>query len=110
MITIKKFVTHDGKCPFDDWMQKLKDPIGKAMIINRLDRLKQGNPGDFKDLGDGVFELRLFTGPGYRIYCAWEGNTLVLLINGGDKSQQSKKISLAKDYWNTYRNEKNANI
>jgi putative addiction module killer protein len=109
MINIIKYVSADGKCPFDDWFSKLKDPIGKAAVLSRFDRIKQGNLGDYKDIGDGVYELRLFTGPGYRIYYAWEGEQLVLLLTAGSKSQQSKDIQQAKTYWLEHRSTQNGN-
>lgn len=109
MVNIVKYITSDGKCPFDEWFSKLKDPIGKAAILNRFDRVKKGNLGDHKDVGDGVYELRFFTGPGYRIYYAWEGEQLVLLLTAGSKPQQSKEIQQAKTYWNEHRSTQNGN-
>lgn len=109
MIRLVKYITDDGKCPYDDWFNKLKDRTGKVAISNRLDRLILGNQGDYKDLGDGVFELRLFVGPAYRVYYAWENDTIVLLLSGGTKSQQDKDVALAKKYWKQHRSQDNAN-
>ncbi len=69
----------------------------------RLDRLEQGNFGDCKAVGDGVLELRMDFGPGYRVYFAEDGPDVVLLLLGGDKSTQDKDIETAKTYWREYR-------
>lgn len=80
---------------FENWLKKLRDVRGKARIIRRLDRLAQGNPGDVRPIGAGVSELRLDMGPGYRVYYLQDGETLVLLLCGGDKSTQQKDIDKA---------------
>jgi putative addiction module killer protein len=71
-------------------------------VFARLDRVETGNLGDYKSVGDGVFELRLPFGPGYRIYFGEVGATIVLLLCGGDKSSQKKDVVKAKEYWNLY--------
>jgi len=80
----------------------------KAKIAIRLDRLRAGNFGDSKSVGDGVLELRLDYGPGYRIYLGQDNETLVILLCGGDKSSQIKDITKAKDYWTDYRSQDHA--
>lgn len=80
---------------FDQWLRKLRDRQGRLRIVERIDRLAHGNPGDSKSLGGGVSELRLTYGPGYRIYYLQEGETLVLLLLGGDKSTQRRDIGKA---------------
>jgi putative addiction module killer protein len=90
-------------CPFDDWLDGLRDAKGRARIEIRLDRLEQGNFGDCEPVGEGVFELRMDFGPGYRAYFAEEGPKIVLLLIGGDKSTQTKDIKAAKVYWRQYR-------
>lgn len=77
---------------FDAWLRKLKDKQGKLRILERVDRLAQGNPGDVKPVGQGVSELRLTYGPGYRVYYLQVGDRLILLLCGGDKSTQQKDI------------------
>lgn len=77
---------------FDAWLEKLRDQRGKARIIRRLDRLANGNPGDVGPIGKGLSELRLDVGPGYQVYYLQDGDTLVLLLWGGDKSTQQKDI------------------
>ena len=80
---------------FDEWITKLKDKAGRLRILKRLDRLANGNPGDVKPVGDGVSELRLDVGPGYRVYYIQDGDVLVLLLCGGDKSTQQRDIDKA---------------
>lgn len=80
---------------FDRWLRKLKDRRAAARIFIRIDRLAVGNPGDVKPVGRGVSELRINYGPGYRVYFLHEGNRLVLLLTGGDKSTQQADISTA---------------
>ena len=80
---------------FDEWLTKLKDRAGRLRILKRIDRLANGNPGDVKPVGNGVSELRLDVGPGYRVYYAQHGDVLILLLCGGDKSSQQKDIGKA---------------
>lgn len=81
---------------FADWLRSLKDKQGQKRIAQRLVRLEAGLFGDAKSVGDGVSELRIDVGPGYRVYFTRRGNTLVILICGGDKSSQSRDIAKAK--------------
>lgn len=74
----------------------MTDRQGKAKILGRLDRLRQGNPGDAASVGEGVFELRIDFGPGYRVYYMKRGIVVILLLCGGDKSSQKRDILLAK--------------
>ena len=78
--------TLSGACPFEAWLERLRDARGRARIQVRLDRIEQGNLGDCKPVGDGVSELRIDFGPGYRVYLAEDGPVVVLLLMGGDKS------------------------
>jgi putative addiction module killer protein len=80
---------------FDKWLKKLKDRAGRLRILERIDRLAHGNPGDVKPVGQGVAELRLTYGPGYRVYYLQDGDTVILLLVGGDKSTQQRDISKA---------------
>lgn len=88
---------------FDQWLRKLKDRVGRLRIVERLDRLAAGNPGDAKPVGRGVWELRLRFGPGYRVYYLHDGAAVILLLCGGDKATQQRDIErayqLAEDYW-----------
>ena len=78
------------------WFSGLKDRTVRARIAVRIDRLAAGNPGDHKGVGDGVMELRLTFGPGYRVYYMGKGETVVVLLAGGDKSTQEADIAKAK--------------
>ncbi len=96
------YETEDGQRPFRKWLDSLKDRVTVARINARLLRLQQGNLGDVKSVNGSVSELRLAFGPGYRIYLGQEGDKLVVLLSGGDKSTQEKDIKLAHDYWADY--------
>ena len=91
-----------GKRPFTEWLNNLRDSKGKQRILQRLYRLEQGNYGDYKSVGEGVNELRLDFGPGYRIYFGIDGEDIVLLLCGGDKGSQQDDIRKAKVYWKEY--------
>ncbi|MBD2414593.1 addiction module protein [Nostoc calcicola FACHB-389] len=105
---IRNYLTPDGKNIFDDWLYSLRDQRAKAKIRARLDRVENGNLGDCKSLGEGVFELRIDYGPGYRIYFGQEGITIIILLCGGDKSTQEQDIGKAQEYWKDYRSRDNA--
>ena len=81
---------------FRKWRAKLKDDRARALIASRLDRLAFGNAGDVKPVGQGVSELRIDHGPGYRIYFQKRGNTIIILLCGGDKRTQNRDIETAK--------------
>lgn len=87
---------------YREWLDALKDRAGRARILVRVDRLIQGNPGEHRNLTDGVSEMKIDFGPGYRVYYTQRGTRLLLLLAGGDKSTQhkdiSKAISLAKNF------------
>jgi len=80
---------------YRDWIDALKDRAGRARILVRVDRLIDGNPGQHRDLTDGVSELKIDVGPGYRIYYSQKGTRLLLLLIGGNKSTQRKDIARA---------------
>ncbi len=101
------YTTSSGKSPLEDWLRKLGDKRSKARILNRIDRLRLGNFGDCKSIGDGVFELRIHFGPGFRVYFGLIGQEIVVLLCGGDKSSQSKDIATATEYWKEYKNHGN---
>ncbi|MDR1256922.1 MAG: type II toxin-antitoxin system RelE/ParE family toxin [Spirochaetaceae bacterium] len=81
---------------FKKWLKKLKDTTGKGLILARIDRLEEGYPGDWVSVGNGLFEMRIHYGPGYRIYCKNDGQETVILLCGGDKSTQQTDIEKAK--------------
>ncbi|KPH82473.1 type II toxin-antitoxin system RelE/ParE family toxin [Bosea vaviloviae] len=80
---------------YDEWINGIRDIRAKARIAARLLRLAAGNPGDHRNLSDGISELRIDHGPGYRVYYARRGDILILLLGGGDKSTQSNDIKRA---------------
>ena len=82
---------------FDKWLRKLKDRQAAVVIIKRLGRAKLGNFGDVEPVGEGVSEMRIFTGPGYRLYDTIRQNTIIFMLCGGAKSSQKKDIKKAKD-------------
>lgn len=89
---------------FDKWLRKLKDRRAKAKILFRIQRIEeQGNFGDCQPIGEGLSELRIHYAKGYRVYIKEYSGTIVILLNGGDKSTQSKDISKAKDLWTKYK-------
>ena len=87
---------------FRHWIDRLRDRTGRAKILVRIDRLIEGNAGSHRSLGNGVSELKVDVGPGYRVYYSLRGTTLLLLLAGGDKSTQQGDIAtairLAQDY------------
>ncbi len=89
------FTLHETET-FSSWMEGLRDNRAKARIAQRLDRLARGNPGDAEPVGDGISELRIDYGPGYRVYYCRLGTTLYILLCGGSKSTQKKDIKTAK--------------
>ena len=82
---------------FRKWVKNLKDALAKARIDQRIERLKRGNPGDHRFLGDMVSEMRIDYGPGYRVYYKDTENEIIILLCGGDKSTQQMDISKAKE-------------
>jgi putative addiction module killer protein len=82
---------------FARWFRDLRDPVARARIMVRIDRLALGNPGDVEPVGDGVSELRIHHGPGYRVYFLRQGDEIVILLCGGDKSTQARDIRRARD-------------
>ena len=100
---IVAFRARDGQVPFEDWLDDLKDKRAVARVLARLTRVRQGNAGDCKSVGEGVSELRVDYGPGYRVYFGQQGQTLVVLLCGGDERTQDRDIRLAKLYWQEFK-------
>jgi putative addiction module killer protein len=101
--TLELYRTPDGKTPFTEWLDMLKDTKARAKIRVRLDRLRLGNVGDCKPTAEGVSELRIDFGPGYRVYFGQEGTRVIVLLCGGDKSTQQADIKRAVKYWAEYK-------
>jgi putative addiction module killer protein len=98
------YTDEDGNEPFQAWIDNLRDKQGRRRIINRLFRVQQGNYGDVEPIGEGLSELRLFFGPGYRVYFGEDAGNIVVILCGGDKSSQSRDVEEAKAYWKEYKN------
>lgn len=103
MIELREYITDDGRNPFREWLENLKDKETTARIDLRLNRIRLGNFGDSKSVGRGVHEIRLTFGPGYRIYYGRHKETAIILLHGGDKSSQTRDIELAQNRWADYR-------
>ena len=101
--TLEFYITETGKIPFRDWLESLKDIHARAKIRVALDRIRLGNFGHAKSVGEGVHEFKIDYGPGYRVYYAFSGAAIVLLLLGGDKASQSKDIARAKEFWKVFK-------
>ena len=99
---VKVYIAQNGDCPFDEWLATLSRQE-QQRIDARLLRIKKGNFGDYKAIGEGLYELRFFFGPGYRVYYAIVGTQIVLLLAGGSKKRQSEDIRRAKRFLETYK-------
>ncbi|MGI4851514.1 MAG: type II toxin-antitoxin system RelE/ParE family toxin [Janthinobacterium lividum] len=89
--------------PFSQWLQSFKDKTIKARLLNRLRRMEGGNLGYWKSVGEGVFELKMDFGSGYRIYFGEQNEQIIILLSGGDKSTQRQDIMQAQNYWKDYK-------
>lgn len=98
-----QYSTQDGRLPFNDWLEGLRDKTAQARLRFRLRQLERGNFGDCKAVGDGVTELRIHVGAGYRVYCGRHGNLIVVLLCGGEKRTQSDDIAKAKSMWRDWK-------
>ncbi len=96
-IHVEVYSTEQRKEPFNEWLHSFKDKKTKIALLMRIQRLREGNFGDFKSF-DGLYELRIDFGPGFRIYCAKIGTRLILLLGGGDKRTQDRDINKCKSY------------
>src|SRR2546425_13243188 len=103
MLELRYYQTSAGEQPFVEWLQSLADRQTRARVEARLARVAAGNPGDVEPVGEGVLELRIDWGPGYRVYFSRLGQVIVLLLCGGDKRTQQKDINRAKEYFEDYK-------
>ena len=99
MYEIRHYLTTDEKDIYLDWLRKLRDVTAKIAVNRRVNRIELGNFGDHKFCRDGVWELRIDVGAGYRVYYAVAGQEIVLLLCGGDKRTQNADIDRACEYW-----------
>ncbi|MDB9314123.1 type II toxin-antitoxin system RelE/ParE family toxin [Spirulina sp. CS-785/01] len=106
---IQYYVTAAGQSPYIEWIESLRDRKARSKIDKRLKRVELGNLGDHKFIGEGVFELRINYGPGYRVYFGQINNIIILLLCGGDKSSQAQDILKAKQFWREYVNRQTTN-
>lgn len=103
MIELLRYQREDGCEPFTDWLNRLRDKVAQARIRIRLRQVQAGNFGDSDPVGEGVIELRVHVGAGYRVYCGRHGKTIVLLLCGGDKGSQVTDIKRAKELWSEWK-------
>ena len=99
MYRVRHYVSPAGADLFSDWLKSVRDPVAKVRIVKRVNRMEQGNFGDNSFCGDGVWEMRVDVGAGYRVYYARAGTYIMLLLCGGDKRTQSADIKAAKKHW-----------
>jgi len=99
MISLYRYQTESGQEPITDWLNRLRDKRAQAKLRIRLKRLELGMFGDCESVGDGVLELREHLGAGYRLYFGKHGQTVVILLCGGDKKSQASDIATAKAYF-----------
>ena len=99
---LRHYLTSTGRDPYQSWLDRMKDLRARVAIQRRVDRVAVGHFGDHKPCRDGVWELRVDLGPGYRVYYARAGRTIVVLLCGGSKGSQSSDIATATKYWLDY--------
>ena len=99
MYEIRHYLTEADKDIYLDWLIRVQDSIAKVAIIRRINRLELGNFGDHKPCNEGVWELRVDVGAGYRVYYAISGKEVLLLLCGGNKRTQTTDIKQAIEYW-----------
>lgn len=103
MYTINHYLNpDDGQNLFEDWLAQMRDRVAKLAILKRIVRVEEGNFGDHKFCREGVSELRVNVGAGYRVYYAMSGKQVVLLLCGGDKRTQDADIDRACDNWRNW--------
>lgn len=103
MIELFRYQRDDGREPFTEWLNGLRDKLAQARIRIRLRQVQAGNFGDSEPVGEGVIELRVHVGAGYRVYCGRHGKAVVLLLCGGDKGSQTADIKRAKELWSEWK-------
>lgn len=99
MFEIRHYLAAGERDVYLDWLRKVRDARARVAVMRRVSRIELGNFGEHKPCRDGVWELRIDVGPGYRVYYARAGTTVVLLLGGGDKRTQAADIARACDYW-----------
>ena len=102
MVDIRKYRDSQGRIPFDEWINGIRDTRAKQRIQIRIRRLSLGLEGDWKSLGKGLRDLRIPEGKGYRLYYSWDGDATVILLCGGDKTSQKRDVEKAIGYLRDY--------
>ena len=100
--TVEIYQNKQGQRPFEAWVNRLRERRAQAAIDNRIRRLSLGNLGDYRLIDEGIGELKIDIGPGYRVYFRRIGQQIILLLCGGDERSQRRDIERAKQYWNDY--------
>ncbi len=103
MFEVLTYKDDQGERPYANWLAKLADRQAKTRVLVRVSRMAGGNFGDCKPVADGVWELRIDWGTGYRVYYAQSGKRLILLLTGGDKRKQQADINAAIGYWSDWK-------
>ncbi len=103
MIELFRYQRVDGREPVTDWLDSLRDKVAEARIRVRLRQVQAGNFGDSRPVGDGVAELRIHVGGGYRVYFGRHGKAVVVLLCGGDKRSQAADIKNARELWSEWK-------
>lgn len=102
---ILEYLSESGSCPFQNWLENLKDIKGRAIIRKKINLLRLGYFSDSRSLGDNLFEIRIFFSPGYRVYFGKQGKKTIVLLWGGIKDSQKRDIEKAQKYWKIYKEE-----
>lgn len=103
MIELLRYQREDGREPFTDWLATLRDKMAQARIRVRLRQVEASNFGDCESVGEGVIELRIHVGAGYRVYCGRHGKAVVVLLCSGDKRSQAEDIKRARQWWSEWK-------
>ncbi|AOK18823.1 addiction module killer protein [Burkholderia cepacia] len=103
VVELLRYRCDDGHEPFTEWLLAVRDKLAQARIRERLRRVQTGNFGDCEPVGEGVIELRVHVGAGYRVYFGRYGGALVLLLSGGDKDSQTADIRYANALWHEWK-------
>ena len=104
-ITLREYLDEKGRSLFGIWRAELDD-IARERVTRALVRLSIGNTSNVKGVGEGVSEVRIDFGPGYRVYFGWDGRTVVILLGGGTKKRQERDIRTARQTWADYKRRK----
>ena len=103
VVDVYRYETADGRVPFDEWFCGIRDGKTQARIDTNIDRLSLGNFSNCAPAGEGVSELKMDFGPGFRVYFGKDGDTIVILLGGGRKDTQDADIKRARRYWREYK-------